>query len=179
MRGGFKFRPRPPPSESGGHVVWLRSFPPSLLWFRLQWWRSLPPGGPARAGVGALSLPLPGPSPGGGGSARPGGVGGGAGLHGGPLAVARTRGGLSRSVVTASESGSLRGRRGGAGSSLSQVRAGGNGSRQLSLRPEWSNRCDWSGSIYSESEIRIQLSIRLFSSCDPLRVGTEQNLGRH
>ena len=35
--------------------------------------------------------------------------------------------------------------------------------------------------IYSENEIRIQLSIRLFSSCDPLRVahGTEQNLGRH
>ena len=64
---------------------------------------------------------------------------------------------------------------------LSQVRARGNGSRQISLRPEWSNRCDWSGSIYSESEIRIQLSIRLFSSCDPLRValGTEQNLGRH
>ena len=64
---------------------------------------------------------------------------------------------------------------------LSEVRAGGNGSRQVSLRPEWSNRCDWSGSIYSESEIRIQLSIRLFSSCDPLRValGTEQNLGRH
>ena len=89
---------------------------------------------------------------------------------------------------------------------VSQVRAGGNGSRQISLRPEWSNRCDWSG---------IQLSIRFFpcviltaspleqnrilgdtdlgevveaapptsdgSMCDPLRValGTEQNLGRH
>ena len=49
------------------------------------------------------------------------------------------------------------------------------------VAPEWSNRCNWSGSIYSESEIRIQLSIRLFSLCDPLRValGTEQNLGRH
>ena len=62
---------------------------------------------------------------------------------------------------------------------LSQVRAGGNGSRQISLRPEWSNRCDWSGSTYSESEIRIQLSIRLFTSCDPLRValGAEQYPG--
>ena len=26
---------------------------------------------------------------------------------------------------------------------VSQVWAGGNGSRQISLRPEWSNRCDW------------------------------------
>ena len=62
--------------------------------------------------------------------------------------------------------------------SVSQVRAGGNGSRQISLRPEWSNRCDWSGSIHSESEIRKQLSIRVFSSCDPLHValGTEQTL---
>ena len=62
---------------------------------------------------------------------------------------------------------------------VSHVRACGNGSRQISLRPEWSNSCDWSGSIYSESEIQIQLSIRLFSLCDPLRValGTEQNLG--
>ena len=36
----------------------------------------------------------------------------------------------------------------------------------------------WSGSIYSESEIQIQLSISLFSSCDPLSVAleTEQNL---
>ena len=54
-------------------------------------------------------------------------------------------------------------------------------SRQISLHPEWSNRCDWSGSLYSESEIRIQLSVRLFSLFDPLCVahGTEQNLGRH
>ena len=58
---------------------------------------------------------------------------------------------------------------------MSQVRAGGNGSRQISLRPEWSNRCDWSGSIYSESEIRIQLSIRLFSSCDLSASPLEQN----
>ena len=53
------------------------------------------------------------------------------------------------------------------GDRMSQVptRACGKGSRQISLRPEWSNRCDRSGSIYSESEIGNSFPF-VFSPCE-------------
>ena len=47
---------------------------------------------------------------------------------------------------------------------MSQVRACGNGSCQISLLPKWSNHCDWSRSIYLESEIRIQFFLLVLSS---------------